>query len=350
MTFQFEAAQRNWGARIRELTYQGLQLTVLENEVLRISIVPDKGTDIIEINFKPLDLDFSWISPGGLRNPSSYPGDTQDPTSSFLDFYPGGWQEVFPSGGAPSAHAGAKFGQHGEFFALPWGVEIEKDIESEVAVSFRSRSLKFPFKIHKTIRLRSGETSFSIDETLINESAIPLPVMWGHHIVFGRPFLQPGARIRLPEGVKAIPHPAPIGPDNRRRIANEEFPWPNARDIDDNVLDLSVIPSNSTPSDLVYITDFPESRAWYEIADPLRGAGCRVEWDRALMPYLWYWQEFGAHTGYPWYGRAYVAGLEPFSSMPTNGLSEAVANGTALVVEAEQSLGFNLTFSVLTDL
>ncbi len=49
-----------------------------------------------------------------------------------------------------------------------------------------------------------------------------------------------------------------------------------------------------------------------------------------MLPYLWLWQELGASTDYPWWGQAYVVGLEPFSSYPTNGLAAAVDNGTAL--------------------
>jgi hypothetical protein len=58
------------------------------------------------------------------------------------------------------------------------------------------------------------------------------------------------------------------------------------------------------------------------------------------MPYLWFWQEFGATQGYPWYGRHYNIGLEPFSSYPTSGLAEAVRNGTALTIGAKETRHF----------
>ena len=64
------------------------------------------------------------------------------------------------------------------------------------------------------------------------------------------------------------------------------------------------------------------------------------------MPYLWYWQEFGATEGYQWYGRPYTTGLEPFSSYPTNGLAEAVENGTALTFGPRERHAFWLRASV----
>ncbi|WP_344832616.1 hypothetical protein [Nonomuraea dietziae] len=57
------------------------------------------------------------------------------------------------------------------------------------------------------------------------------------------------------------------------------------------------------------------------------------------MPYLWLWQELGASTDWPWWGAAYVVGLEPFSSMPTDGLSAAVDNTGRRCSSAPHSRG-----------
>jgi hypothetical protein len=339
--------QRNWGARLRDVTYLGMRVIVLENEFLRLGILAGKGADLIELNYKPRDLDFVWLSPGGVRNPNSRTATTDDPVAHFLDTYPGGWQEVFPSGGAPSEYGGARFGQHGEVYALPWDVDIVEDTEQSVAVRLLVRTAKMPFSLTKTFRLSSGQPSFTLDETVINESAVRLPVMWGQHITFGRPFLGPGCTIRLPAGVESIPHPTDIAPGGRRLASTVSFSWPNAADGENGPLDFSVIPTPGTPSDLIYMTGFPERSAWYEILDDSRGVGARIEWDRDTMPYLWYWQEFGAHTDYPWYGRNYNIGLEPFSSFPTNGLAEAVKNGTAMYVGPGEEARFSLQMSVL---
>jgi hypothetical protein len=67
------------------------------------------------------------------------------------------------------------------------------------------------------------------------------------------------------------------------------------------------------------------------------------------MPYLWFWQEYGASGFYPWYGRQYNIGLEPFSSFPTNGLKEAVDNGTALTLGARERRRFSLWAEVIED-
>ena len=337
--------QRNWGARILEYKYKGMRMVFLENEKLRVGVLADKGTDIIEFNHKPTDTDFVWLAPGGVRNPTSYLSTSPDPLATFLDYYPGGWQEIFPNGGAPSSYLGASFGQHGEVSNLPWDYRIVEDSEEAVAVRFSVRTQKTPFLLQKLLRLRSGEGSIQFEETLTNESAVHLRAMWGHHIVFGRPFLEEGCRVRLPEGATVVPHDEPIDPDGRRVRGGESYTWPLAADESGAEVDLSVLPARGTPGEIVYIKDLSEG--WYEIDNPRKNLGFRVEWDVRQMPYLWFWQEFGASRLYPWYGRNYNVGLEPFSSFPTNGIEEAIENGTALSIGSSETLRFSLRADVL---
>ena len=55
-----------------------------------------------------------------------------------------------------------------------------------------------------------------------------------------------------------------------------------------------------------------------------------------VFPCLWYWQSFGGGFGYPFYGRTFNAGLEPFTSYDNQGLAQAIENGTALTLEPGQ--------------
>lgn len=107
--------QRNYGCRIHDqITYMGMTTVVLENEKIRLSILVDKGTEIFEFVLKKRDLDFMWLTENGVQNPNQYLPTSPDSQSTFIDYYAGGWQEVFPNGGASSSYLGAQFGQHGE--------------------------------------------------------------------------------------------------------------------------------------------------------------------------------------------------------------------------------------------
>jgi galactose mutarotase-like enzyme len=337
--------QRNWGARVLEYERVGMRTVFLENEKLRVGVLADKGTDVIEFNYKPRDLDFVWLSAGGVRNPTSYLSTSPDSLATFLDYYPGGWQEIFPNGGAPSSHLGARFGQHGEVSNLPWDYEIVEDDEGAVAVRFSTRTQKTPFHLEKELRLRSGQSYLVVEETLKNESEVSLHAMWGHHIAFGRPFLEEGCRIRLPEGATVVPHEEPIHPEGRRIKGGRAYAWPIVEDESGASVDLSVLPEAGTMSEMLYLKDLSEG--WYEVENPKKALALRVEWDVGQMPYLWFWQEYGASGFYPWYGRHYNIGLEPFSSYPTNGIAEAVSNGTAMLVGAREERRFSLGIEVL---
>lgn len=239
--------RRNWGCRVHESTLSGYRSVVLENEALRVTVLPGKGGDVVEFLHKPRDLDFVWLSPRGLRAERDVAGGAADDAALFHDRYEGGWQEIFPSGGAPSTYRGAALGQHGEVAGLPWDAEIVTDRPDEVAVRLTVRTRRFPFRLAKTFRLTGGSAALEISAEVRNESGVELAAMWGQHLAFGAPFLRPGMRIRMPEGTRIIPHDIAINPPSRRVEA--PGPWPGGLDI---------VPEPGTPSDVVYLTGFTE--------------------------------------------------------------------------------------------
>jgi hypothetical protein len=338
--------QRNWGCRIHFVTMFGLPAVVLENDLIRVTILTGKGADVVEFNYKPHDLDIVWLSPGGIRNPGAFLSTSADPLATFLDVYPGGWQDVFPSAGEPAIWNGAQFGQHGEICNMPWMVAIEEDRPERVVVKLSVRGQKVPSFIERTVSLDRGDAGLNISERVTNTSPVPIDAMWSQHITFGYPFMTLGSRITLPEGVTGIAHDTDVGATGRRVAGSATFDWPTAPTLDGGELDLSLVPPQGTPNDLVYLTNFPGDTAWYQVQNPDQPVGVRVEWSTATLPYLWYWQEFGGTTGYPWYGQVYTIGLEPNSSYPTNGLPDAVANGSAMSIGPGEQRAFTMRVAI----
>ncbi|RAP74068.1 DUF4432 family protein [Paenibacillus montanisoli] len=332
--------QRNYGCRIHDqVTTFGMRTVVLENDKVRVSILPDKGTEIFEYLYKSADLDFMWLSAQGVQNPGAYLPTSPDSVSSFIDYYPGGWQEVFPNGGPPSLYMGAQFGQHGEVAHMPWDYEIVEDTPERIGVRFRVRPKKVPFELRKTIRLELGSPALFIEEELENLAGLPLQFMWGHHIALGQPFVEPGCRIRLPEGAAIVTEEMDSQVPPGRVKRGKRYEWPLAEDLNGQRFDLSVLPDRGEPSDIVYLTGF-EDKAWYEVENQRLGLGLRVEWDGKQFPHAWYWQEFGDTKAYPWYGRHYNIGLEPFCGYPTSGIEESLRNGSAGTIGPMQTLRF----------
>ena len=324
---------RNWGARVGF----GAPSVVLENEVLRVTVLLDGG-HVVEFNHKPRDLDHVWLAPDAFPPPGP----------DFLDSYPGGWQEVLPNGGAPSRHRGAVLGQHAEVANLRWDAEVVEDDPTGVAVRLSVVTRRFPLRLTKVLRLRAGEARLSVEEDLTNAAPVPVEVMWGQHLAYGAPFLRPGARIVLPDGVRVTPHAGAINPPHRAMRAGGPYDWPLVPAPDGGTTDLSVVPAPGSPSDIAYLSGFGDN-GWYELRSGDDGAGVQVAWDATVLPYLWLWHELGATADWPWWGRAYVVGLEPFAGYPTDGLAAAVANGSALTLEPHGARHLAWSIGVVTD-
>src|SRR5665647_1532878 len=132
------AVTRNSGCRITdEIRYKGLKALIMENELLRVFILTDKGTDILELLYKPKDIDFMWKSPKTFRGGGI---DRKD----FLESYLGGWQEIVPNGGSPCIYKGANFGLHDETSMIPWDYDILEDGQSKIMVKFYTKLSKVP--------------------------------------------------------------------------------------------------------------------------------------------------------------------------------------------------------------
>ena len=80
---------------------------------------------------------------------------------------------------------------------------------------------------------------------------------------------------------------------------------------------------------------------WYAITNQRTGVGFGLVFPPDHFRYLWYWQSFRG-LGYPWYGKAYNLGLEPFTSYGNNGIEGAVENGTALLLQPGQKVAASL--------
>ena len=203
--------ERNYGCRLMEYSYRGLRTITLENEIIRVSVLVDKGTDIFEFLHKPTDTDFMWRSPLGVRNPASFVAPIPRPEGAFLDYYEGGWQECMPTGGNPAEYGGTKFGPHGEVCLMPWEYTILEDMPERVQVKFWVRTYRTPFFLEKTLTLKRHSGVLAFAERVTNEGAESLDLMWGHHPAFGPPFLDETCVIDLPGASVQTTNPAETG-------------------------------------------------------------------------------------------------------------------------------------------
>ena len=337
MSYQTYQHNRNYGCRITELVLEGHRCVALENEKLRVTIIADKGTDIYEFLYKPRDVDLMWRSWTGLRPRAHFVPSSPRAEGAHMDYYEGGWQELFPNCGGLSVHQGGEIGQHGEVLLLPWRYTITRDEPSEIEVRFEVRTVRTPFHLVKTVSLRRNEAVLRIHERVTNESGQEVNFTWGHHPALGWPFVDESCRVDLP--ACRIRTFGDFTPATSRLAPDQTSEWPLAEGVDGEQVDLSRIPGpDAAASDMVFLEGIADG--WYAVTNTRLGIGFAMRYPADVYKQLWYWQVYRGGRDYPWWSATYNIALEPCATLPM--LSHAVARGEALSLAAGETTEIKL--------
>lgn len=329
------ATYRNHGCRLMECSYQGQRVLFLENELLRVGVLVDKGADIFQFLYKPTDTEFMLHTPHGIQ-PPAVQSTASASWGSFLDYYEGGWQEILPNGGAACTYKGIEFGLHGEISTIPWQYRIDADTPVEVQVTLQVEPFRTPLQLERRMILRTGEPVLIIEEALTNHGREPMDFMWGHHPALGAPFLSPSCRCDLPAG-NLILEVFGDGDAGSRLSSRKQHRWPLATEDSGVSVDFSrPDPPGVDQEDLGYVIDLPEG--WYAITNQQLAVGFAMTWPLEVFPCLWVWRLFNRSAGYPWYGRVYTMALEPWCGYPSAGLATAIENGSAGKIEPGETI------------
>ncbi len=292
----FYVHERNFGCRVNdELTFRGMRMMTLENELIKVTVLLDKGADIYEFIYKPKDIDFMWRSPKGVRPPTNNLNMRAGTAGPFPDYYEGGWQEVMPNGGRVCTYKGCEMGLHGEVWGIPWKHQIIEDSPECVSAKLWCRTPRSPYLLERTMTVRSGAGVLEIDEQLTNEGCETLDLMWGHHPAFGPPFLDESCVLNC--GARKVVVDRNAG-DESHFEPGQEFPWPSGPARDGGDWDLSQITApEARVSEMTYLTDLEEG--WYAITNRDKQVGIGMSFDTEVFRHLWCWQNLGGEAGWP---------------------------------------------------
>jgi hypothetical protein len=112
---------------------------------------------------------------------------------------------------------------------------------------------------------------------------------------------------------------------------------------DGTTVDMSCVPPRERPlSHFGALTGLREG--WYALTNPKLGFGVGMTFPADVFKYLWLWQELGGSPGYPWFRRAYVMALEPWTSFALDGLAGARERKDALALPAGAAQEATLRF------
>ncbi len=300
---------------------RGNRAVALENDHVLVTVLPEKGADLYQWVHKESGVDVLWKSPWGLRRPGSGIPTASDTQVSWMEYYPGGWQVLFPSGGGPCTYKGVELSYHGEASAVAWDVAGLGHSKDEAWVRLTTRLARSPFTLTREMVLPKKGQSFLLRETIRNDAGEPMDYMWGHHPAYGAPFLSGDCRIDTNATVmQADPSSDPAGSVMEQ---GRRYDWPNVERAG-IVTDLTNVPGEDEHrASMGYLDGFGEI-AWYGITNTHLGIGAGLAWRREDFPYAWFWQELHGSPGYPFYKGVYTMAIEPNTTWPGQGLVDAM--------------------------
>ena len=338
-----------------DYTYKGYRLVILENEFIKAVILPEKGADIYQFIDKKHDTDFLWKTPMGIRSrvkpvPAGYGGE-----SHFANSYAGGWQMVFPNGGAACSYQGVNLEMCGDAALSRWDYRVVEPGPDTARVVFETELHRLPFRLRREISLSKDEPQMHLTESITNLGREKLDYVWGQHMGFEGTLIRDGNwRVQVPcrtvhtntsSKLKRAESPTP-GRRMSRLPQDGEFAWPMARDVSGAQIDLSHIPGpDICACDIAYLHDLTQGS--FALINQRNAYGLQMSWCKDEFPYVWCYQNFNGSYGYPWYGRGNGMVLEPITSYPAFGLSEAMARNNHRVIEAGVTVSADFTVRVL---
>jgi hypothetical protein len=301
-----------------EETMFGLRVVTLQNDLLRVQLLPEAGGKIWQITYLPLGEDILW-------NNSSIAPAKHSMHDSYDDLWSGGWDELFPND-EETTIGDTRFPDHGELWTGSW--------DHRTSLDQRSATLSFTtplsgMEIEKTLTLSPGSATIRFHHTLCNTSAKELPFMWKLHPALR---VTPHHRVDFP-AMQVIREPALPGTLAEAPI---EFPWPYAR-MGTRTVDLRKIPEHDRELYFVYGTNM--EAGWCALTNTDTKLSCGLRFDQEIFPCCWLFATYGAWRDH------HVAVLEPCTGYPLD-FAEMVRAGRHRVLAPGQELSTDVLFTL----
>jgi hypothetical protein len=261
--------------------YCGLQVVRLENELLRIDVLPEAGAKIYNFVHKASGRNLLWHNPH--IDPARHAFGT-----SFDDNWSGGWDELLPNDLVSHDTFGDPLPDHGEFWtqSMPW--DVLSSGGDSVSVRFTAHGRVSPVTFEKTLTLNDGESFCRVHYRLTNRGTTPYDYVWNVH-----PAMAISTDTWL--DVPAIDGSTELW-RNERFAAGETFRWPRLPDRQGTVCDLRRIEGpHSGIADQQYLPNVSEG--WYAVTDRRAKVGFGMVFPTALFPNVWLFRTFGGWRG-----------------------------------------------------
>lgn len=298
----------------------GLDAIQLENQFLRLVLLPQAGARIWQITYKPLDADLLWHNPAvpPARHPLG---------AAYDDVWSGGWDELFPNDESAILD-GMNLPDHGELWTGNWQAEPFQQADC-AGVRFTFTTPVSRFLAEKTVLLHAGASTVEIRYRLTNQGDRPFPFLQKLHPAFA---VSPDHRIDFPPMtvLREPEFPGTLGE------APLSFPWPHAN-LGNRTLDLRPVPDASSGA-VHFFYGAEMAGGWCGLTNRATRLACALRFDPAVFTSCWL---FATHGG--WKGLN-VAVLEPATGYPFS-IHSLIEQGRARWLAPGETLETTVLFS-----
>ena len=313
---------------IDEWFYRGLRTLILENELIKLTILVDYGAKIHELIHKPSGRDFLYHNPRvEVRAPVF--GVNVD------NWWTGGIDECIPTG-HPCTYKGEEYPYLGEVWSLPWYYQILDRGPDTVSVHLWRPAIISPLLVEKWVSLRAGEKIVYFHHKISNLSQTNFEFIWGIHPGFQ---ISSQHRIDIPAKKVVIEESFP---DNRLGSSGSTYLWPFAQDKEGRKVDMRKISSEKVQTyDFHYAVELTDG--WLALTDTASREGIGIIFPKDIFKVIWMWLVYGGWRG------LYCAAIEIWTGYPAK-LSEAVERGCFSQLGPNESLECDTKIVIYRDI
>jgi hypothetical protein len=305
-------------------TFRGLRALVLRNEHLVVTVLPELGGKVWQIEDRRSGRELLWHNP---RIPAR-----QVPfAAAYDDVFQGGWDVLFPND-VPESIAGEHYPDHGETWALPWTWSTGSDSDGSAWVRLEVHTPISACRLERTLTLAAGERSLQLTESVSNLGGTDMPFMWKQHLALA---VEGAARVDL--GARDM-YVEDFG-SPRAGTAGTMYRWPTL--VEDGVeTDMApTLPRSSRVAEFQYATSL--DAGWCALTHD-DGVGVGLAFDPDVFRSCWLFSSFGGWRDLQ------VTILEPCSGYPIS-VADGIAAGTHRVLGAGETLATTLRLVVFDD-
>jgi len=177
--------------RVYALRQSKFDALILENNQVKVVILPNLGSKIISLINKKTGREFCCQQQGEWKIPVF--GDLWENynLSGFDEMVP----SVLPGFYPEEPWVGTPLADHGEVWALPW----EWSQHSENNVTLMVHGIRIPYILHKNLSLENNSLVFHY--LIQNPTPFPMKFIWAYHPLVK---VEPGCRIELNRPVDTV--------------------------------------------------------------------------------------------------------------------------------------------------